>query len=420
MKKPDRPALGWAMYDWANSAFATTVMAGFFPVFFKEFWAKGLNVADSTFWLGTANSVAAMLVVVLAPLIGLWCERLGMKKRLLTLLMLLGVVTTGSLFLVQMGHWPLALLLYIGGVLGFSGGNVAYDSMLPALARGGRFEWLSSLGYSLGYLGGGLLFAVNVWMVQQPAFFGLADAGAAVRWSFLLVAIWWALFSLPVLLWVPDDCEVPVRHQGGVSVWQELATTWRELRSLPIAFTFLIAYWLYIDGVDTIIRMAVDYGLSLGFAAGQLLTALLITQIVGFPAALVFGALGQRIGAKRGILIAIMVYILVVFWAWRMQDEFDFYGLAIAIGLVQGGIQALSRALFARLIPERHAGRYFGLFNMMGKFAAVLGPFLMGVVTLLSNNPRTGILSVLVLFGLALILLARVDVARGQAQAAAR
>lgn len=421
MSRLGRPAFSWALYDWANSAFATTVMAGFFPVFFKQYWASGLNVTDSTFWLGAANSGAAVLVVLLAPLLGLWCDRVGMKKRLLVLFAAFGVVMTGSLFLVQQGFWQLALLLYIGGVIGFSGGNVAYDAMLPRLARGGSLERLSALGFALGYLGGGVLFAINVWMVLDPALFGLADASAAVRWSFLLVALWWAVFSLPLLLYVKDDVEPgPATAHAAAPAWGELAVTWRELRTLPMAFTFLIAYWLYIDGVDTIVRMAVDYGLSLGFDANDLLTALLITQLVGFPAALVFGHIGQRMGAKRGILIAILVYILVVFWAWRMQSAFEFYTLAVVIGLVQGGIQSLSRALYARLVPERHAGRFFGLFNMMGKFAAVVGPVMVGWVAAVTDSPRTGILSVLLLFGAALLLLARLDVARGEAEAAQR
>jgi len=199
--------------------------------------------------------------------------------------------------------------------------------------------------------------------------------------------------------------------------WRELAQTWRLLRRLRMAFIFLLAYWFYIDGVDTIVRMAVDYGLSLGFAAQNLLLALLITQFVGFPAALAFGAIGDRIGAKRAIWLALIVYVLVVFWAWRMNASWEFYGIAVVIGLVQGGIQAMSRALYARLIPREHAGRLFGLYNMMGKFAAVAGPLLVGWVSLLSGSSRTGILSVLILFLIGAWLLSRVDVAVGEREA---
>jgi len=419
MIRAGRPALSWAIYDWANSAFATTVMAGFFPVFFKQYWAGGLSATDSTFWLGFGNSLAAALVVLIAPLLGLWCDRAGMKKRLLVTFSLLGVVMTGGLFMVEQGFWPLALLLYGLAVLGFNGAIVPYDAMLPEVADKDSLEKVSALGFSLGYLGGGLLFAINVWMVQSPHTFGLDDASQAVRLSFLIVALWWALFSLPVLLFVHDEHAAARPRRDVLSVWHDLFDTWRELRKLPMAFTFLLAYWLYIDGVDTIVRMAVDYGLSLGFASSDLLTALLITQFVGFPAALAFGHLGARIGAKRGIWIAILVYILVVFFAWRMQASSEFYALAVAIGLVQGGIQALSRALFARLIPVQHAGRFFGLYNMMGKFAAVIGPVMVGWVAVLFDSPRAGILSILVLFGVAIVLLSRVDVAKGEAMAAA-
>jgi len=412
----NRRQWSWALYDWANSAFATTVMAGFFPVFFKQYWADGLSVTDSTFWLGAANSFAAVLVVLLAPLIGVWADRAGMKKRLLMLFALLGIVMSGGLFLVQQGFWPLALMLYMLAVVGFSVANVTYDALLPAVVGDGSPEKLSAYGFALGYLGGGLLFAVNVWMVLQPQLFGLADSAEAVRWSFLMVAAWWFLFSLPVMLFVPDR-----QHQESdrkmISTWGDLVDTWRELRTLPMAFTFLIAYWLYIDGVDTIVRMAVDYGLALGFESNDLLTALLITQFVGFPAALAFGHLGSRIGAKRGIWIAIMVYMLVVFFAWRMQSSQEFYALAVVIGLVQGGIQALSRALFSRLVPAERAGRFFGLYNMMGKFAAVIGPVMVGWTAVLFDSPRAGILSVLVLFVLAAMLLSRVDVELGERQA---
>ncbi len=412
-----RAAWGWALYDWANSAFATTVMAGFFPVFFKQFWAEGLSATDSTFWLGAVNSTAALLVVFAAPLIGLWADRAGMKKRLVAGFALLGILMSGGLFLVAQGMWPLALLLYLGGVLGFSGGNVAYDALLPAVAAHRDLERVSALGYSLGYLGGGLLFALNVAMVLQPARFGLADSAEAVRWSFLMVALWWAAFTLPLLRWVRDDGGAG--GGSGIATWRELRRTWRELRALPTAFLFLLSYWLYIDGVDTIVRMAVDYGLAIGLDADDLLTALLITQFVGFPAALGFGWLGARYGAKPGIWIAILVYMLAVMWAWQMQSAAEFYALAVVVGLVQGGIQALSRALFARLVPREQAGRFFGLYNMMGKFAAVVGPVLVGAVAMLSGSSRVGMLSVLLLFGLAVVLLSRVDVARGEREAEA-
>ena len=306
-------------------------------------------------------------------------------------------------------------------MIGFAGGNVAYDAMLLDVAERAQFERISALGFALGYLGGGLLFAVNVLMVLYPGAFGLADAAESVRVAFLMVAVWWAVVTVPVLLFVHDRPHAPRRRlgQGVGDAWRELWKTWRLLRRLRMAFVFLIAYWCYIDGVDTIVRMAVDYGLSLGFAAESLLTALLITQMVGFPAALAFGRIGDRIGAKHAIWLALAVYVLVVFWAARMTASWEFYAMAVAIGLVQGGVQAMSRALFARLIPAEHAGRLFGLYNMMGKFAAVVGPLLVGWVGVLSGSSRVGILSVLLLFVLGAWLLGQVDVARGEREAAA-
>jgi UMF1 family MFS transporter len=413
-----RAQWSWAVYDWANSAYATTVMAGFFPVFFKSYWAGDVSAVESTAQLGMANSAASLLVVLLAPFLGVTADRAGRKKTLLLLLASLGVLMTAGLFFVAQGQWLLAVMLYIFGIIGFAGGNVAYDAMLLDIAERDELERLSARGFALGYLGGGLLFALNVAMVLQPEWFGLADKAEAVRVAFLSVAVWWAVFTVPVLVFVKSPERDKARHSPGWShAWQELMISWRLLRSLPNAFVFLLAYWCYIDGVDTIVRMAVDYGLSIGFEADGLLTALLVTQFVGFPAALVFGRIGDRMGAKGAIWLAIGVYVLVVVWAANMSETWEFYGLAVMIGLVQGGVQAMSRALFARLIPAEHAGRLFGLYNMMGKFAAILGPVLVGWVALASDSSRLGILSILLLFIAGAILLSRVDVAQGEADA---
>jgi len=414
-----RAQWSWAFYDWANSAFATTIMAGFFPVFFKSYWAAGMPAAESTVRLGTANAVASLLVVLLAPLLGVIADRSGRKKGLLLMLATLGILMSAGLFLVAEGYWLVAVGFYIFGVIGFAGANVAYDAMLLDVAEKSELERLSARGFALGYLGGGLLFAVNVLMVLYPEVVGLADKAQAVRVAFLMVAVWWAVFSLPVLLFVHEAPRSgPAELKTGIrQAWREFAETWRLLRSLHMAFVFLLAYWFYIDGVDTIVRMAVDYGMSIGFAADSLLAALLLTQLVGFPAALIFGRIGERVGAKRAIWLALAIYVVVVFWASRMTASWEFYGLAVSIGLVQGGIQAMSRALYARLIPPQYAGRLFGVYNMMGKFAAVVGPLLVGWVTLLSDSARTGILSVLLLFLIGAWLLSRVDVAVGEREA---
>jgi UMF1 family MFS transporter len=413
-----RAQWSWALYDWANSAYATTVMAGFFPVFFKSYWASDLPAVESTAQLGMANSLASLLVVLIAPMLGVSADRAGRKKGLLLMMATLGILMTAGLYLVAQGQWMLAAMLYVFGVIGFAGGNVAYDAMLLEVAERSELERLSALGFALGYLGGGILFAVNVAMVVQPEWFGFADKATAVRVAFLTVAAWWAVFTVPLLLYVHETAtDRAARTPGLLHAWKELLISWRLLRSLPDAFVFLIAYWCYIDGVDTIVRMAVDYGMSIGFSSDGLLTALLLTQFVGFPAALLFGRLGDRIGAKAAIWVALAVYVAVVIWASLMTETWEFYGLAVLIGLVQGGVQAMSRALFARLIPAEHAGRLFGLYNMMGKFAAIIGPVMVGWVAVATDSPRAGILSILLLFAAGALLLARVDVRRGERQA---
>jgi len=408
-----RSVLAWAFYDWANSAFATTIMAGFFPVFFKQFWSSGVATTESTLWLGNANSLASLVIVFLAPLLGAIADQVGRKKGFLLFFAALGVVMSGSLYFVAMGSWVLALTLYGLAMIGFSGSIIFYDALLIDVSNKPHYDKVSSLGYALGYLGGGLLLAFDVLMVNYPDFFGLSGQEEAVRLSFISVAVWWLVFSIPLILFVHEPTVRRPRKNWVVAGFRQLQVTIHKIRQLRITFLFLIAYWCYIDGVDTIVRMAVAYGIDIGFDANSLLAALLITQFVGFPAALLFGHLGTKRGPKQGILFAIFIYFLILVWAYRMDSILEFYLLAIAIGLVQGGIQALSRSLYARLIPRDQAGEFFGFYNMLGKFAAVLGPALMGWVGFLSNDSRIGVLSISLLFVLGSILLSKVDVEAG-------
>ena len=431
-RRPTRSQLDWALYDWANSAFATTVMAGFFPLFFKRYWSAGTEVTTSTFWLGFGNSLASLLIVLLAPLLGAMADTGGTHRRNLGGFALLGVAATAGLCFVGEGDWPVAITVYVVAILGFSGANVFYDSMLPALAAPGERHRVSALGYSLGYLGGGLLFLVNVVMTLQPQLFGLADAGQAVRVSFLTVAVWWLAFSLPLLLRTPaapatlasgagtkaaGAAPVPLPASAAGApltarvrlAFRQLLVTLRDVRGHRNLWLFLLAYWLYIDGVATIIRMAVDYGVAIGLPANSLIVALLLVQFIGFPATLVFGRLGERFGAKPALTAAISVYVVATVAAVFMTTALHFYILACTLGLVQGGVQSLSRSMFSRLIPEERAGEYFGFLNMLGKAAAVVGPILVGTVAALSGSPRIGILSVIVLFVGGLVLLLRVE-----------
>jgi UMF1 family MFS transporter len=395
-----RKVWSWAFYDWANSAFATTVMAGFFPVFFKEYWNTGVSVTESTFRLGLVSSLASLLIVIMAPVLGAVADYLGRRKGMLLAFAFLGIIMTSGLCLVGAGEWWLAAVLYVMALVGFSGANIFYDSLLPFVCNSDDLDRTSALGFSLGYLGGGLLLALNVLMTLHPDTFGLEDTTAAIRISFVMVAAWWLVFSLPLVLNVPE----PDNHPGTVPAnmlkagFSRVFKTLREVRQLRNVWLFLIAYWLYIDGVDTVVRMAVDYGLSLGFDQKNLILALLITQFTGFPAALLFGRLGSTFGPRPGIFIALVIYMLVTVRGALMDDVSEFYVLAFAIGLAQGGIQALSRSLYARMIPKERAAEFFGFYNMLGKFAAILGPVMMGWVAALTGSPRMSILSLLVLF----------------------
>ncbi len=395
-----RRVIAWALYDWANSAFMTSVSAGFFPILNKDYWSPpGTPETASTFRLGLSNSMAGLVIALFAPLLGAIADRGAFKKRFLFVFVAVGVLCTAVLSAVGQGNWNTALVLYALGYVGFLGANIFYDSLLVEVAEEHKLDMVSALGYALGYLGGGLLFAVNVTMVLRPGWFGMEATGAA-RFAFLLVAVWWAVFSIPLFLFVPENrsggrtrAVTAVREGIG-----QLRQTFREIRKIRVVFLFLAGYWLYIDGVDTIILMAVNYGRDLHFSSSSLITALLITQFVGFPAAVGFGKIGERLGAKAGILMALVVYVGVTVSAFFMTRVEEFYVLATVIGLVQGGVQSLSRSLYARLIPKDKAGEFFGFYNMLGKFAAIIGPVLMGTAGRVSGNVRYSVLVLLVLF----------------------
>ncbi|MDJ0957792.1 MAG: MFS transporter [Arenicellales bacterium] len=407
-----RQVFAWAFYDWANSAFATVVIAGFFPIFFKEFWSIDAQATESTFRLGVANSVASLVVLILAPVLGAIADQGALKKRFLLIFAVLGIVGTAALGGVSEGLWLSAAIIYVMATIGFSGANVLYDALLVDVAPRNKLDSVSGIGFSLGYLGGGLLFALCVVISLKPQWFGLANSTQAVKASFYITAIWWAVFSLPLFKYVHEDRSQ--RHKFSESIQRginQLIQTFRDIRQYKPVIVFLVAYWLYIDGVDTIVRMAVDYGLALGFTSTDLITALLLVQFIGFPSALAFGWLGERIGPKLGILIGLSVYIGITIWAYFISKTWEFYGIAIAIGVVQGGVQALSRSLYARLIPAESAAEFFGFYNFLGKFAAVIGPVMMGWVAVVTGSTRISILSILILFVAGGLLLMKVDVA---------
>ena len=413
-----KPVFAWALYDWANSAFAVTVMAGFFPVFYSAI-SQEISTENAQFWFNVTLATASLLIAVTAPILGAIADRGGRRKKFVVFFASLGILMTAGLAWVHAGQWWMGLLLYGLGTVGFSGANVFYDSMLVDVAEEEELDLVSALGYSAGYIGGGLLFLVNVLMVQKPEWFGLSGASSAVKASFLSVAAWWALFSIPLLTYIK---EAPTKDQasGFKAVregFHQLIETLKEIRNFKVLVLFLAAYWIYIDGVNTVIKTAVFFGdRILGLEQASLITALLLTQFVAFPAALAFGALGQRIGAKPAILIGIAVYLAALIYAWQfLQDEGDFYVLAIAIGLVQGGVQSLSRSLYARLVPPSKSAEFFGFFNMVGKFATIFGPLLIAFTPKMipGATDRDSILSLTLLFLIGGFLLSRVRVEEG-------
>ncbi len=404
----DRPVLAWAFYDWANSAFSLLVVTAFVPLMLGGFWNDGAASPLTTFRLGVGNGIASAVVVLLAPLLGAMTDRAGRRKPWLAAFTALGVLATAGLAAVGPGGWPLAMVCFVLGSIGFFAANSLYDALLIDVSPPAAYDRVSALGYALGYLGSALLFVLSIAMLVQPERFGFSSAVASIRFSFLMVAVWWAVFTLPLLFWVGEKSTgAPV--SGGLRAgFRQLYRTVQAVRGQPELFRFLIAYWLYIDGVYTIIKMAVDYGLSQGLSSTDVTGAIMLTNFIGFPAAIGFGMLGERLGARRGIYLALVIYIVATTAAVFLRTAADFYVLAITIGLVQGGVQSLSRSLYARLIPADSRGEYFGFYNMMGKFSSIVGPVLAGTAALLSGSQRIGILSILLLFAAGLWLLNRV------------
>ena len=411
-----RPVLAWAFYDWANSAFALAVLTAFVPVMLAGAWNDGAPSSVTTFRLGMANGLASLIVVLLAPLLGAMTDHARRRKPWLALFTVLGIVGTALLAGVGVGNWQIAMLLFVLASVGFFSANSLYDAMLIDVAAPEAFDRVSALGYAFGYLGGALLFTVSVALLARPASFGLASQSAAIQVTFVLVAIWWTVFSLPLLLWVDERCRTPAPVAGAFRAGlRQLRITVRALGTDRNLLWFLAAYWLYIDGVYTIIKMAVDYGLSQGLSAADVTGAILLTNFLGFPAAIGFGALGQRFGPRPAIYLALVVYVVATLFAVFLTTVAQFYALAAAIGLVQGGVQSLSRSLYARLIPPERSGEYFGFFNMLGKFSSILGPVMAGTAALVTGSQRVGILSILVLFVAGFWLLTRVEVPAGRA-----
>ncbi len=391
-----RAVWSWALYDWAHMGFAVVVMSGFFPVYYTQYWSVGLSRTTATFHLGLINSSASLIILVVAPLLGVLADQTRRFKGLLVAFTVAGAMATVSLVFIPNGGWQVAALVYGIGLLGYLGANVLYDGLLLTVAATARLAQVSSLAYALGYLGGGGLMAFCVILTYRYKAFGLSSSAQALQASFVIAGIWWLLFTLPLLRWVRE----PVGHPAGspmISGFRQLVTTVRRVRQHRSAWLFLIAYWLYIDGLNTMTVMAVNYALSIGFQARQLLAALLLVQFVSFPATLAFSWLSNRLPIHRLLFFGLAGYAVATLGAAGMSAAWEFWVVSVLVGLFQGGVQGLSRAWYARLIPAAESGVFFGLYNMFGKFAAIIGPLLMGAVAVALHSERLGILSLMVL-----------------------
>ena len=406
----------WCMYDWADSAFATTIMAAVLPPFYHRVAAATLPGHVATAYWGYTASIAMLVIAISAPILGAIADYSAAKKRFLAAFTALGVLATAFLYGVSTGDWLLASMLYILGDVGFGGADIFYNALLPHVARPDEIDQVSTKGYALGYLGGGLLLALNLAWILFPRAFFLPNAEVATRVSFVSVAIWWAVFSLPLFRWVPEPRGAAVagpRTNPVVGGLRQLATTFREIAQYREVLKFLIAFWLYNDGIGTIIKMATIYGAEIGIGQTDLIAALLLTQFVGIPFSLAFGRLAKRLGAKRSVLLGLGVYAFISVLGYFMTTAWQFYVLAVMVGFVQGGTQALSRSLFGTMVPKTRTAEFFGFYNISSKFAGIAGPFVFALVSQLTGTSRLSVFSLIFFFVVGGLLLARVDVEEG-------
>jgi UMF1 family MFS transporter len=415
----DRPVLrAWAMYDWANSVFMTIVIL-IFPIYFADVAAKGLPSSQASGRFALATTLSMTFVALLSPFLGAAADYAAAKKKFLAAFLGLGVVTTAGLALVGEGDWLLGAALFILANIGVTSSIVFYESLLPHICDEKEVDRVSSAGYAMGYVGGGLAMAVSVLAIMKPGWFGLANSGVATRVSFLFAAVWWAVFSIPLFRRVPEP---PALHapsegpgQGMVKISiARLGQTFRDMRLFKQTLLFLIAFFIYNDGIGTIIRMASIYGREIGIGTNSLIVALMLVQFVGIPFAFLFGAIADRIGAKQAIFLSLAVYLGIAVLGFYMKNSRDFFILAFLVGTVQGGSQALSRSLFTTMVPKHKSSEFFAFFSVFEKFAGILGPAVFALVNAATGSSRGAILSLILFFLAGGALLAMVDVEKGQ------
>ena len=419
----DRPELrAWAMYDWANSAFWTTVIVAVFPPFFSDYAAAGLTPAAATARFAWATTIAVTIVAILGPILGAIADYRAIKKRMLAICMVFGVIATLLMATIARGEWMYAAVVFIAANIGVAASQVFYDSLLPHIARPDEMDRVSTAGFAVGFLGGGVLLIINLAWILYPGLFGLPDTVAAIKLSFISVAVWWLVFSIPLLRGVPEPRRVLELDETGqenpvrvalTRVWE----TFHELRGYRHAFLMLVAFLLYNDGIQTIIRMASIYGAEIGIDRNAQIAAFVVVQFTGVPCSFLFGAAADRIGPKQALYFALAVYVGISMLGYFMTTTWQFFALAFLVGTVQGGSQALSRSMFARMIPRHKSSEYFGFFSVFEKFAGVAGPALFAGSVTLFGSSRAAVLSVMLFFIAGALVLTRVDLAEGERQA---
>ncbi len=404
-----RQVITWALYDWANSAFALSVLAVLFPLVLGNYWGVDDGGVSATIRLGWITFSASVIVLLIAPILGTIADTGGYRKRFLLLFAITGAVATAGLGFVGQGDWPLALGLYLIASVGFYSSVVFYDSLLIDVTEPRNYSFVSTLGFSVGYLGGAALLALHLWMLKSPQTFGLENATEAFSYAFISVGVWWLVFLLPLIFFVSErHSSIEVTDHAIRAAYAELKSTVHKISQYRNVTIFLGGYWLYIGGVFTVIFMAVNYGQRLGFEDSDLVLALLIANFVGFPATLVYGLLAHRFGAKKGLYFALFAYVGACLWAIQMTDVREFYIMSIVIGLVQGGVQGLSRSVYATLIPSDQPGEFFGFYSMTTKFAHVLGPAMVAIAAMLSDDPKWVLLTLMPMFLAGALLLSLV------------
>lgn len=428
-----RPELrAWAMYDWAISSVQTTILVAVFPIYYMKVAASDLSPAEGTQALGVANTIAAVVIAILAPILGAIADYKAAKKRFLVGFMLLGVTATAMMFFIQHGQLLLASVLFVVSLAGATGSMTFYESLLPHIASNDEMDRISTAGYALGYVGGGILLAANLAWIANPGAFGLpsgdgltrAQATLPSRLAFLSVAVWWLVFSIPILRRVPEpprtlEADETASGNPFITAFTRLGETLRELRNYKQAALAMLAFTVYNDGIGTIQKMATAFGAEIGVGQSDLITAILLVQFIGIPFAFAFGALATRLGTKASIFLGLLIYTGICIYGYRITTTKEFYGLACMVGLVQGGTQALSRSLFANMIPKHKSGEFFGFYSVFEKFGGILGPLVFAVAVNQSGSSRGAILWVIGFFVLGGALLAMVNVQEGERAAQA-